>query len=89
MSFFSSSYLLQVELPSLMAKASCMVNPLVYVCHNEDFKTAFRNMFQSLKDKYWTRTANNDGSKCISVPLRLISDKENVSTSLSNSANAM
>ena len=66
-----------------------MVNPLVYVCNNGDFKTAFRDTFQTLKDKYWTPTATIDGSKRICVPLRLKGDNENASTSLSNSANEM
>jgi len=30
-----------VQLPCLMAKSACIWNPLVYVCHNAEFKKAF------------------------------------------------
>ena len=58
-----------------------MVNPLVYVNHNGDFKMAFRDIFQSLKDEYLARTARKHSSKCISGPLRLIGDNKDLSNS--------
>ena len=78
-----------------MAKASCMVNPLVYVCLNSDFKTAFWNLFRSLKDKYWIQTTKIDDSglsKCTCIPLRIMHVKYgngNIASVLSKSAEAL
>ena len=71
-----------------MAKTACMVNPLVYVCHNSDFKIAFRNTFQSLRDNYWPQSSKKNGSNCSGIPLRLIGDNGNVSSSMNISADA-
>jgi hypothetical protein len=40
MDLYSISPLL-VQLPCLMAKTACIWNPLVYVCHNNQFRKAF------------------------------------------------
>lgn len=44
-----------VQLPCLMAKTACIWNPLVYVCHNSQFRDAFIERFGILK-KFKTET---------------------------------
>jgi visual pigment-like receptor peropsin len=38
-----------VQLPCLMAKTACIWNPLVYVCHNSQFRDAFIDRFKILR----------------------------------------
>ena len=40
---------LLVQLPCLMAKTACIWNPLVYVCHNSQFRDAFIDRFHILR----------------------------------------
>ena len=69
-----------------------MVNPLVYVCHNSDFKDAFRNLFLSLKDKYWVQTAKPEAPglcKRTGIPMAVMhvkDDNGNMSDLFSDSA---
>ncbi|WAR10417.1 hypothetical protein MAR_035493 [Mya arenaria] len=47
-----------VQLPCLMAKAACIWNPLVYVCHNREFRKAFVKKF-----RLWNKSSSSEATR--------------------------
>ncbi|WAR10421.1 OPSD1-like protein, partial [Mya arenaria] len=46
-----------VQLPCLMAKTACIWNPVVYVCHNREFRKAFVEKF-----RLWNRASSTQST---------------------------